>query len=67
MNTFTAVFLIVTIITAEDRHDIMDRRAMPDMDTCEVALHEFLQHKFPDNIGAIALDARCQGKLVPPI
>jgi hypothetical protein len=65
MNTFTSVLLIVTIITAEDKQNIVDQRSMPDMDTCEAAAHEFLQHRFPDYIGAIGLDVHCRGKLVP--
>jgi hypothetical protein len=63
MNTFSAVLLIVTVITAPDRHDVIDRQPMPDMATCEAALHEFLNHKFPYEMGAIGLDATCRGKL----
>jgi hypothetical protein len=63
MNTFSAVLLIVTIITTADRRDVVYRLPMPDMATCEAALHEFITHKFPSEIGAVGLDATCRGKL----
>jgi hypothetical protein len=63
MNVFTTVMLVVTIITGEGQKNILDKREMPDMETCEAASHEFLHHKFPDYLQTKGLIASCQGKL----
>lgn len=64
MNTFGMVMLVVTIITGEDKPNVMHKEPMPDMATCETELHEFLNHKIPDSVDAKGLAASCQGKLV---
>jgi hypothetical protein len=63
VNSFTAVMLVVLIITGEDKPNIQHRILMPDMASCEAELHDFLQHKFPDTVDARGLVASCQGKL----
>lgn len=63
MNSFSTVMLVVMIITGQGKHNIQDKRPMPDMETCEAALHEFLNHKFPEMVDAKGLVASCQGKL----
>lgn len=64
MNTFTAVMLFVTIVTADGKVDVKHRQSMPDMETCIMELGRFLRHKFPDSVGAESLNAGCAGKLV---
>jgi hypothetical protein len=63
MNTFTVVMLVVTIITGTDKKNIQYQEPMPDMKTCLAEADEFLNHQFPDTVGAKGLVASCQGKL----
>jgi hypothetical protein len=63
MNSFTAVMLVVTIITGEGKPDVRHQERMPDMETCLHELGEFLNHKFPDTVDAKGLSAGCSGKL----
>ena len=63
MNTFTAVMLVVTIITGANKQNIQHREPMPDMKTCLEEADKFLDHKFPDAVDARGLVASCQGKL----
>jgi hypothetical protein len=63
MNTFSTIMLVVMIVTGSGKPNIESRRSMPDMATCEEAMHEFLHHKFPEMVDAKGLVASCQGKL----
>ncbi len=63
MNTFTAVMLVVTIITGDGKQNFQYREPMPDMVTCLKEAEEFLDHQFPDTADAKGLVASCQGKL----
>jgi hypothetical protein len=64
MNSFTAVFLIATIITGEGKPNIQYRVPMPDMETCELEAKEFRRlYKPPDSVDAKGLAATCSGKL----
>jgi hypothetical protein len=63
MNSFSAVILIVTIVTGEGKPNVTHREPMPDMETCSAEAREFLQHKFPDTVDAKSLTATCAGKL----
>lgn len=64
MNTFSVVMLVVTIITGEGKQNIQHHEPMPDMKTCWEEAEAFMNHQFPDTVGAKGLVASCQGKLV---
>lgn len=62
MNTFTAVVLIVVVVSGDGKQAVHQER-MPDMDTCIMELGKFLRHQFPDLVGARKLKAGCDGDL----
>jgi len=65
MNTFTAVYLIATIVTGEGRANMQYKIPMPDMDTCEFEAYEFKRlYKPPAEVDAKGLGATCMGKFV---
>ncbi len=63
MNAFTAVMLVVTVITGDGKQNFQHREPMPDMKVCLEEADKFLDHQFPDMVDAKGLVASCQGKL----
>lgn len=63
MNTFTAVMLVVTIITSDGKQNLQHKVPMPDMATCLREAEQFLDHQFPDTVEAKGLIASCRGSL----
>lgn len=63
MNTFTAIYLTVVIITGDGKQDIVRREPMFDMWTCLAKAAEFEFHKFPDHVGAKRQVVSCDGAL----
>ncbi len=58
------VMLIVTIVTGADKPNARHEEPMPDIKTCLAEADRFLDHQFPEFVGAVAVTATCAGKVV---
>ncbi len=64
MEAVAAVMLTVVIITGAGKPDIKHSEPMPDKQTCMAEAERFINHEFPESVGAEAVFAGCRGPAV---
>ncbi len=62
MENMPAILLIVTIITGADKPNIQHKEPMPSVAICLEEAERFLNHDFPEFIGARGVSAQCIAK-----